>query len=105
VNPWDAACAYNARRHADLRWEAVGWRGGFLCADGLAEGDPEAVAIANNEFAHSVKGLVQVFDYVGFSIEPLAGCIDVIDIDVEVEFAPWGITRIAACTQHNGAFA
>ena len=23
VNPWDAACAYNARRHADLRWETV----------------------------------------------------------------------------------
>src|SRR5712675_2077944 len=32
-----------------------------LCLDGLSEGDPESVDVANAEFAHAIEGIVNVY--------------------------------------------
>ena len=53
----------------------------------LRECNPEAVAIADDEFAHAVERDMQVFNDLGFAIEVEAQPVYIIHMDVEIEFA------------------
>lgn len=53
---------------------------------GLPESDPEAVTIADCEFAHTIKGVVEVFDDFGFTIEAGSQRIYVVNMGVEIAF-------------------
>src|SRR5215475_11294318 len=58
-------------------------RSGWVRPGRLAERDPEPIAVANDEFAHAVKRVVQVFDDLRFAVEAPAECVHVIDVRVE----------------------
>jgi DNA segregation ATPase FtsK/SpoIIIE-like protein len=66
----------------------------------LAEGNPESVAIADDEFTHTVKRVMQVLDDFNFAVDVASQRIDVVNMRIEIDFASAGGAWAAAGIQH-----
>jgi hypothetical protein len=72
-----------------------------LC--GLSEGDPESVAITNDEFTHIVESIVKVFDDMNLVFKVSVQVIDVVRRYVEVDLATVFGARFPAYIEHQFA--
>src|ERR1051325_1574407 len=73
--------------------------------DRLPERDPEPIQIANDDLAHAVDRVVRRLDDLDAGFEPLVEVIDVVDVDVALDFAAPGVRRLAALAEHDPALA
>jgi hypothetical protein len=76
----------------------------------LAEGNPESVAIADDEFTHTVKRVMQVLDDFNFAVDVASQRIDVVNMRIEIDFAsaaelglPPAFNITSLCPSRNNA--
>ena len=72
-----------------------------LC--GLSEGDPESVAITNDEFTHIVESIVKVFDDLNLVFKASVHVIDVVRRYVEIGLATVFGARFPTYVEHQFA--
>ena len=58
----------------------------LFSGSGLTKGDPETIAIANDEFTSSVKRVVQILNNFGFAIKSVSQHIDIVNVRIKIEF-------------------
>src|SRR6185436_5794846 len=70
----------------------------------LSEGHPKPVNVADDELPHSVKGVMKAFDYFNSVLQTLIKNLDIVGINVQVDFASTLLAWLAARTEHDLAF-
>jgi hypothetical protein len=71
--------------------------------DGLAEGDPESVDVAQDELTHPVERVMRVFHDLNAVLEAPVQVIDVVGQYVQVEFAAVLRARFPTSVNHDFA--
>ncbi len=70
---------------------------------GLSEGDPESVAITNDEFTHIVESIVKAFDDLNLVFKVSIQVIDVVRRYVQVDVATVFGARFSTYIEHQFA--
>src|SRR5205085_2016288 len=67
----------------------------------LGERDPEAVEIANDNLAHAVERVVRLLDDIDAILELFIKVIDLVRVNVEIDFASSFLTGLATLIEHH----
>src|SRR5262249_31409829 len=67
----------------------------------LSKSNPESVEVTNNEFAHTVKRVVQVFNDLHPTLQPLAQLVNLVGVDIQIDLPPELRARFAAGIEHH----